>query len=78
MYKIIYYEIVLEALEAVLDLPIANSNSTKFWLEVSNAYDLLEDRNFPILSNLPIDFPIPMKSHWKPSKHITADEYTPL
>ena len=61
----------MEALEAVLDLPIANSNGTKIWLEASNAHDLLEDRNLPILPNLPI--PIPMKGHWKPSKHITAE-----
>jgi hypothetical protein len=41
-------------------------------LEVSNSHDLLEDQNLPILPNLPIGFPIPMKSYWKHKLHITV------
>ncbi len=74
MYKIIYYEIVLEALEVVLDLPIANSNSTKFWLEAFNVHDLLKDQNLLILSNLLTGLSILTKSYWKHSKHITGIE----
>jgi hypothetical protein len=40
---------------------MANSNSIKIWSKVSNIYNLLEDQNFPILSNLLIGLSILIK-----------------